>query len=51
MMVTAVITILAVGLPSYLYLLGLPLDWAIALLVGFIAVAILGYIGYRQNPQ
>ncbi len=43
-MVIAAITTISLALPGYLYLRGLPLPWAAALLAGYILVAILGYI-------
>ena len=44
----AVITIISLILPLQLFLRGLPLSWTISLLVGYIVVAILGYV-LRQN--
>jgi hypothetical protein len=49
-MVIAAITAVSVSLPGYLYLRGLPLPWAAALLAGYILVAILGYaLGPRSG--
>lgn len=41
--IIALITFIAVTLPVYLYLRGLPISWGIALLAGYATVAILGY--------
>ena len=40
---TALITLISVSLPGYLYLRGLPWPWALALFGGLAAVAILAY--------
>jgi len=41
--IIAAITTISVTLPGLLFMRGLPVGWAIALLVGFIVVAFLGY--------
>jgi hypothetical protein len=39
----ALITMITVTLPAYLYLRGVPLPWSLALLAGYAAVAILSF--------
>jgi len=39
----ALITMITVTLPAYLYLRGLPWSWSLALLAGYAAVAILSF--------
>jgi len=39
---SAVITMISVYLPAYLYARGLPLSWSLALFAGFAIVAVLG---------
>jgi len=46
--ITALITMISATLPGYLYLRGLPLPWALALLAGYVIVAVLGYAGGRS---
>ena len=48
--IIALITIIAVTLPGYLYLRGLPIGWGLALLGGYILVAILGSL-YSRHPK
>lgn len=42
--VIALITFISFTLPSYLLLRGLPLPWAIIVFIGYITIAILGYL-------
>ena len=42
--IVAVITTISLTLPSQLFVRGLPLSWAIALLAGYTVVAGLGYL-------
>jgi hypothetical protein len=42
--IIAAITTVSVTLPGLLFVRGLPVGWAIALLVGFVLVALLGYL-------
>ena len=41
--IIAAITIIIVTLPGMLYLRGLPITWTLALVSGYLAVALLGY--------
>lgn len=42
--IIAAITTISLTLPGLLYQRGLPLPWVLALLAGYIVVAVLGYI-------
>ena len=43
-LIIAGVTTISLTLPGLLYIRGLPLGWSLALLGGFIAVALLGYV-------
>ena len=41
--ITAAVTIITLTLPGLLYMRGLPITWALALVGGYILAAVLGY--------
>jgi hypothetical protein len=47
-LIPALITMISVTLPAYLYMRGLPWSWTLALLAGFISAAILGIMLGRR---
>lgn len=46
--ITAAITAISLTLPGLLWQRGLSLSWSLALLAGFLSVAILGYLLARR---
>ena len=43
--ITALTTMITLTLPGLLYMRGLPITWALALVGGYVIVAVLGYLG------
>jgi hypothetical protein len=43
--ITAAVTIITLTLPGLLWQRGLPIIWALALVGGYVIVAVLGYLG------